>query len=88
MTETSKYLYPAKARALVFQVVGITDIILAAVIAFIGPSVVGGEPVIDMVLWIAGAVFFLSGIGIWWWGRRLFGQDAMDESGPVQRRRR
>ena len=55
---------------LVLQSVGLFDLALGAAIAILGPGFIGGgDATIDLVLWIAGAVIALGGLGLWWWGR-------------------
>ncbi len=75
---------------LVLQSVGLFDLALGAAIAIFGPGFIGGgDATFDLVLWIAGAVIALSGLGLWWWGRSRYGGSGFGApSGPVTRRRR
>ena len=56
-------------QAVVFQVVGLFDILLGAALAFLGPGFIGGEPLVDTFLQIGGAILAVSGIGIIVWAR-------------------
>ena len=56
-------------QGIVFQAVGLFDILLGAALAFLGPRFIGGAPVIDTFLQIGGAILAVSGIGIIAWAR-------------------
>jgi hypothetical protein len=62
------------AMRLVFQFAGATDIVLGAAIALFGPGFVGGEPLVDKVLVIAGAGLALGGLAMIWFARRRFAE--------------
>ena len=59
-----------KQLLLVFQFVGLTDILLGAAFFFLGPSLFAIEP---LILWICGGFLILSGIGFMWFGRHRYG---------------
>lgn len=61
-----------KQVLLVFQFVGLTDILLGAAIAIFGPGFIGGEPLVDSVLLIAGLVLAAGGVGFIWFARRRY----------------
>ena len=78
-----------RARSLVFQIVGLFDVVLGVAIAVFGPGFIDADATIALVLYVAGGVFALMGLGIFWWGRRRYGTSAEEErSGPVVRRMR
>ncbi len=78
-----------RLRALVFQIIGLGDVVLGAALAVLGPRLVGGDAELDLILQILGAVLALTGFGIWWWGRfRQGAPGSMERSGLVMRRPR
>ena len=61
----------------VFQVVGLTDILLGAGFVIFGPSIFGIEP---LILWICGVFLAVCGLGMIWFGRHRYGAPP-DEQG-------
>jgi len=82
MEQTNAREVSPELQALVFQGVGAFDIPLGAVLAFLGPEFIGGEPVIDTFLQIGGAILAVSGIGIIAWARARTSQSE-NSSGSV-----
>ncbi len=69
----------------VLTVVGIFDIALGAAIAAFGPGFIG-DPSIDNVIRICGAVFALGGLGMLWFARRRRRKtDTSSDCSAVQR---
>ena len=68
--------------SLVFQFVGVTDILLGAAVALFGPGFIGGDPLIDRVLLAVGLLLAAGGVGFIWFARRRYGADA-GRSGSV-----
>jgi len=70
-----------KQVLLVFQVVGLTDILLGAAFVLFGPDIFAIEP---LILWICGAFLAASGVGMIWFGRYRYGAPpAENDAGSV-----
>jgi len=70
---------------LILTVLGVFDLALGAVIAAFGPGFIG-DPSLDTVIRIVGAVFALSGLGMLWIARvRSRTSNAQSDNGTVQR---
>lgn len=76
----TKELSP-ELQSIIFQSVGAFDILLGAVLAFVGPGFMGGEPTVDLFLQIAGAFLAVTGIGIIAWARA---RNRVAQDGPNQ----
>ena len=64
-----------RQQSLIFQFVGVTDILLGAAVALFGPGLVGGEPLVDAVLLAVGLMLAAGGVGFIWFARRRGGAD-------------
>ena len=64
----------------VLQFVGVTDILLGAALAFLGPGLIGGEPAVDVLLRGGGAILAVSGVAVIGYGRYRLARDRNDEN--------
>lgn len=73
---------PAEQRRrllLIYQLSGLMDIGLAAVIGFLGLEFVEGEPKVDIIHMIGGGLLVLVGVATIWYGRSRYGLRLGDE---------
>ncbi len=72
-----------RARAaILFQFLGVVDIVLGALVATFGRSYFGGDPIIDIALLIGGIVIAVLGVGVWWFGYFRLGRPAAGDRTP------
>ena len=78
-----------RRAALVFKIVGVSDVVLGVVVAIFGPYVLGADPTITALLIAIGGLLAVSGLGIYWWGNRRFAvaQDQANAPAVVRTRR-
>ena len=86
MSDTSddeKAAQTNRTMSMVFQAMGLFDVILGAAFMVFGPKRLGGDPTTDMVLMGGGGFFILAGIACWWIGRFHYGSSTSSESGST-----
>ena len=75
---------PRQQLSFILTVVGVFDLALGTAIAVFGPGVIG-DPSLDSVIRIAGAVVASGGLGILWFARKRRRADTSSDRGAVQR---
>ena len=73
----------------ILQWSGIADVVIGVVLAVLMPSLLPGDPVSVRLGIIACGVLALSGVGVWAFGRFVFGKRVEgQQAGTVERRGR